>query len=138
MTGTLDGRLRRVIGNKSVRRFMALTFPAIPVTTDIELSRRDRPCRGCRVRGQSRACGGTCAWACPLSRQAYWLPHAPPSWAAARRRLPVILPLTAQGNAGLAAQSMKNAAEMALAEFKVSNVQLLVKDDGGSPQGAQS
>jgi ABC-type branched-subunit amino acid transport system substrate-binding protein len=48
------------------------------------------------------------------------------------------LPLTAQGNAGLAAQSMKNAAEMALAEFKVSNVQLLVKDDAGSPQGAQS
>ena len=53
-------------------------------------------------------------------------------------RIALILPLTGQGNAGLAAQSMKNAAEMALAEFKVSNVQLLVKDDGGSPQGAQS
>jgi ABC-type branched-subunit amino acid transport system substrate-binding protein len=53
-------------------------------------------------------------------------------------RIALVLPLTAQGNAGLAAQSMKNAAEMALAEFKVSNVQLLVKDDGGSPQGAQS
>jgi branched-chain amino acid transport system substrate-binding protein len=53
-------------------------------------------------------------------------------------RIALILPLTAQGNAGLAAQSMKNAAEMALAEFKVSNVQLLVKDDGGSSQGAQS
>jgi ABC-type branched-subunit amino acid transport system substrate-binding protein len=52
-------------------------------------------------------------------------------------RIALVLPLTAQGNAGLAAQSMKNAAEMALAEFKVSNVQLLVKDDGGSPQGAQ-
>ena len=52
-------------------------------------------------------------------------------------RIALILPLTAQGNAGLAAQSMKNAAEMALAEFKVRNVQLLVKDDGGSPQGAQ-
>jgi ABC-type branched-subunit amino acid transport system substrate-binding protein len=53
-------------------------------------------------------------------------------------RIALILPLTAQGNAGLAAQSMKNAADMALAEFKVSNVQLLVKDDGGSSQGAQS
>jgi len=53
-------------------------------------------------------------------------------------RIALILPLTAQGNAGLAAQSMKNAAEIALAEFKLSNVQLLVKDDGGSPQGAQS
>ena len=53
-------------------------------------------------------------------------------------RIGLVLPLTAQGNAGLAAQSMKNAAEMALAEFKVTNVQLLVKDDGGSPQGAQN
>ncbi|HKN41338.1 MAG TPA: hypothetical protein VJV87_00430, partial [Sphingomicrobium sp.] len=33
-------------------------------------------------------------------------------------RIALILPLTAQGNAGFAAQSMKNAAEMALAEFK--------------------
>jgi len=33
---------------------------------------------------------------------------------------------------------MKNAAEMALAEFKNPNIQLLVKDDGGTPQGAQA
>jgi len=52
-------------------------------------------------------------------------------------RIALILPLSAQGNAGLAAQSMKNAAEMALAEFKSPNVQLLVKDDGGTLQGAQ-
>jgi ABC-type branched-subunit amino acid transport system substrate-binding protein len=32
---------------------------------------------------------------------------------------------------------MKNAAEMALNEFKDPNIQLLVKDDGGTPQGAQ-
>jgi ABC-type branched-subunit amino acid transport system substrate-binding protein len=49
----------------------------------------------------------------------------------------LILPMSATGNAGLAAQSMKNAAEMALAEFQNPNIQLLVKDDGGSPQGAQ-
>ena len=53
-------------------------------------------------------------------------------------RVAMILPLSSQGNAGVAAQSMKNAAEMALAEFKSSNVQLLVKDDGGTPQGAQA
>jgi branched-chain amino acid transport system substrate-binding protein len=53
-------------------------------------------------------------------------------------RVALVLPLSAQGNAGLAAQSMKNAAEMALAEFKNPNVQLLVKDDGGTPQGAQA
>src|SRR5207237_2865774 len=53
-------------------------------------------------------------------------------------RVGLVLPMTAQGNAGVAAQSMKNAAEMALAEFKSPNVQLLVKDDGGTPQGAQA
>ena len=49
----------------------------------------------------------------------------------------LILPLSAGGNAGTVAQSMKNAAEMALAEFNSPNVQLLVKDDGGTPGGAQ-
>jgi ABC-type branched-subunit amino acid transport system substrate-binding protein len=53
-------------------------------------------------------------------------------------RVALVLPLSAQGNAGVAAQSMKNAAEMALAEFKSPNVQLLVKDDGGTAQGAQA
>ena len=53
-------------------------------------------------------------------------------------RVGLVLPLSAQGNAGVAALSMKNAAEMALAEFKSPNVQLLVKDDGGTPQGAQA
>ncbi len=32
---------------------------------------------------------------------------------------------------------MKNAAELAIAEFNIPNIQLLVKDDGGTPQGAQ-
>jgi ABC-type branched-subunit amino acid transport system substrate-binding protein len=49
----------------------------------------------------------------------------------------LLLPLSASGNAAVAAQSMKNAAEMALAEFQNPNIQLLIKDDGGSPQGAQ-
>src|SRR6266700_2646085 len=49
----------------------------------------------------------------------------------------LILPLSATGNAGVAAQSMKNAAEMALAEFQNPNIQLLIKDDGGNAQGAQ-
>ena len=49
----------------------------------------------------------------------------------------LILPLSAAGNAGVAAQSMKNAAEMALAEFQNPDIQLLIKDDGATPQGAQ-
>src|SRR2546421_9858672 len=49
----------------------------------------------------------------------------------------LMLPLSAPGNAGVAAQSMKNAAELALAEFQNPNIQLLIKDDAGSPPGAQ-
>jgi ABC-type branched-subunit amino acid transport system substrate-binding protein len=67
---------------------------------------------------------------------------APPAPATAigagQVKVALILPLTAPGNAGLAAQSMKNAAEMALAEFTSPNIQLLVKDDAGTAQGAQS
>src|SRR4029079_11731483 len=49
----------------------------------------------------------------------------------------LILPLSSGGNAAVVAQSMKNAAEMALAEFSNPNVQLLVKDDAGTAAGAQ-
>jgi branched-chain amino acid transport system substrate-binding protein len=52
-------------------------------------------------------------------------------------KVALILPLSAGGNAGVAAQSMKNAAEMALAEFNNPNIQLLVKDDGGSAPASQ-
>jgi ABC-type branched-subunit amino acid transport system substrate-binding protein len=52
-------------------------------------------------------------------------------------KVALILPLSAAGNAGAAATSMKNAAEMALAEINSPNIQLLIKDDGGSSGGAQ-
>ena len=52
-------------------------------------------------------------------------------------RVGLILPLSAGGNAGLAAQSMRNAAEMALAEFQNPDIQILLKDDAGTAQGAQ-
>jgi ABC-type branched-subunit amino acid transport system substrate-binding protein len=49
----------------------------------------------------------------------------------------LILPLGAPGNAGVTAQSMRNAAELALSEFNNPDIQLLVKDDAGSAPGAQ-
>jgi ABC-type branched-subunit amino acid transport system substrate-binding protein len=49
----------------------------------------------------------------------------------------LVLPLSGTGNAAVAAQSMRNSAEMALAEFNSPDIQLLVKDDGGSAPGAQ-
>src|ERR1700720_3676361 len=45
-------------------------------------------------------------------------------------KVALVLPLSAGGNAGIAGQSMRNAAEMALAEFSGANIQLVTKDDG--------
>src|SRR5580658_3422753 len=50
----------------------------------------------------------------------------------------LVLPLSAPGNAGLAGQAMRNAAEMALAEFSAPNVTLLVKDDAGNTDAARA
>jgi ABC-type branched-subunit amino acid transport system substrate-binding protein len=49
----------------------------------------------------------------------------------------LILPLSAPGNAGVAGQAMRNAADMALAEFNAPNIQILVKDDGGTAEAAR-
>jgi hypothetical protein len=68
-------------------------------------------------------------------------PSAPPvpetTLGTGQIRVALILPLSAAGNAGIAGQAMRNAAEMALAEFNSPNIQLLVKDDGGSADGAR-
>jgi ABC-type branched-subunit amino acid transport system substrate-binding protein len=61
----------------------------------------------------------------------------PPTTGAGQVKVALILPLSASGSVGLAGQSMKNAADMALAEFNNPNVQLLVKDDSGTRPGAQ-
>ncbi len=52
-------------------------------------------------------------------------------------KIALILPLNTLGNAGQVGQSMRNAAELAVTEFNNPDIQLLVKDDGGSAQGAQ-
>ena len=68
------------------------------------------------------------------------LPPAPPAGGEVglgEVKVALILPLSAAGNAGLAAQSMRNAAELALAEFSNPNIQLLIKDDAGNPTTAR-
>jgi ABC-type branched-subunit amino acid transport system substrate-binding protein len=64
-------------------------------------------------------------------------PQQPAAIGSGAVKVGLILPLSAGGNAGTVALSMKNAAEMALVEFNSPNVQLLVKDDGGTSGGAQ-
>jgi ABC-type branched-subunit amino acid transport system substrate-binding protein len=69
-------------------------------------------------------------------------PAQPPAQAASaigagKVKVGLILPLSGSGNAAVAALSMRNAAEMALAEFNTPDLQLLVKDDAGTAPGAQ-
>jgi ABC-type branched-subunit amino acid transport system substrate-binding protein len=64
-------------------------------------------------------------------------PAQPTAVGAGQVKVALILPLSAQGNGAAVAASMRNAAEMALAEFSNPDIQLLVKDDGGNSGGAQ-
>lgn len=50
----------------------------------------------------------------------------------------LILPLGAQGNAALAGQALKNAAELAMSEMGQPPIQLVIKDDAGTTQGART
>lgn len=49
----------------------------------------------------------------------------------------LLLPLSASGNAGQIALNLKNAADLALREFQTLAIQILVKDDRGTPEGAR-
>lgn len=53
-------------------------------------------------------------------------------------RVGLILPLTAEGQGAVVGNALKNAAEMALAEFPGADLTLLVKDDRGTAEGAQA
>ncbi|MBM6595005.1 penicillin-binding protein activator [Microvirga sp. BT291] len=52
-------------------------------------------------------------------------------------KVALILPLSGPGQGAVAAQSMRNAADLALTDFQGSDLQLLVKDDRGTPDGAR-
>ncbi|UVF20524.1 penicillin-binding protein activator [Microvirga terrae] len=53
-------------------------------------------------------------------------------------KVALILPMSGAGQGAVAAQSLRNAAELALSEFQGSDLTLLVKDDSGTPEGAQA
>ncbi|WP_246505396.1 penicillin-binding protein activator [Microvirga antarctica] len=52
-------------------------------------------------------------------------------------RVALIIPLSGQGQGAAAAQSMRNAAELALGETPNAEISLMVKDDRGTPEGAR-
>lgn len=53
-------------------------------------------------------------------------------------RVALLVPLSANGNAAQIATNLRNAAEMALREYQGANIQILVKDTGGTPEGARA
>jgi ABC-type branched-subunit amino acid transport system substrate-binding protein len=48
----------------------------------------------------------------------------------------LLLPLSATGSSGQLAQNLRNAADLALRDFPTANLQILVKDDSGTAEGA--
>jgi ABC-type branched-subunit amino acid transport system substrate-binding protein len=53
-------------------------------------------------------------------------------------KVALILPLTGPGSGAVAARALRNAAELSLAEFQNPDLAILVKDDRGTPEGAQA
>ncbi|MEJ1159692.1 penicillin-binding protein activator [Prosthecomicrobium sp. N25] len=53
-------------------------------------------------------------------------------------RVAMILPNSAGGQSSALAQQIKNAADLALQDFPGSNIQIMVKDDGGTTEGGQA
>ena len=53
-------------------------------------------------------------------------------------KVALLVPLSAQGHAGVIGKSLKQAGELALFERDNPNLQLIVKDDKGTPEGAKA
>jgi ABC-type branched-subunit amino acid transport system substrate-binding protein len=63
---------------------------------------------------------------------------AEPGLKRAAVKVALLVPLSAQGHAGLIGKSLKQAGELALFERDNPNLQLIVKDDKGTPEGAKA
>jgi branched-chain amino acid transport system substrate-binding protein len=117
--------------------------PSAEWQAQISVAACRRPARRAVLGGMAALLAGCTVSLSPSDQQAQ--PEAPPTASppptaaigTGEVKVGLILPMSASGNAGAAARAMKNAAELAIAEFNSPNIQLLVKDDGGSAQGAQ-
>jgi hypothetical protein len=69
-------------------------------------------------------CAGGMQSPFPGGEQPAGPPQQPTAVGSGQVKVGLLLPLSAAGNAGAAAQSMRNAAELALTEFQNPNIQL--------------
>lgn len=63
---------------------------------------------------------------------------APPVIGQGSVKIAMVLPTSAGGQSSQLAQQLKNAADLALQDFPGSNIQIVVKDDGGTTEGGQA
>ena len=61
-----------------------------------------------------------------------------PVMAGERVKIGLLLPLSSAGQTAIIAQSMQRAAELAIMDMRANNVDLIVKDDKGTPEGAMT
>ncbi|MGU3495539.1 penicillin-binding protein activator [Xanthobacteraceae bacterium A53D] len=121
--------------------------PASPRPSSLNrpgLSRRGLLTGGLKLAGSVSALSvlAACAGGEPPSSS---MPQGAPTGPVTGQPLPgsgpvvaMLLPLGAQGNAALVGQALKNAAELAMAEMGQAPFQLVIKDDGGTSQGARA
>jgi hypothetical protein len=87
--------------------------------------------------GACRSGGGTGAGSGDLAVRPGSAPVAGETLGTGQVRVALLAPLSATGNAGQIGPNLKNAAALAIREFQTANIQVLVKDDGGTPEGAR-
>ncbi|MFG1461434.1 penicillin-binding protein activator [Xanthobacter sp. DSM 24535] len=116
--------------------------PPPGLSASLATTRRQVLIRGLRLGGGLASAAALAACAGDVGGRAVDLgPQAGPSNVPPVANGPavaLILPLGAQGNAGLVGQSMRNAAELAISEGGAPAFQLIVKDDAGNSQGARA
>jgi hypothetical protein len=79
---------------------------------------------------------GAAAQTTPASEAAPTPATAPPPLTGTPK-IALLLPLSASGGTGTAAQALKNAADLAMADLPGASIELVVKDERGTPDGAR-
>jgi branched-chain amino acid transport system substrate-binding protein len=77
-----------------------------------------------------------CAVNSPNAQTGSLAPEAKPESQRQSVKVALLVPLSAQGQTGLIGKNLKQAAELALFERDNPNLQLIIKDDKGTPEGA--
>src|SRR5262245_39648883 len=79
-----------------------------------------------------------CAAGGPVGLDAPALGTAGPSTPGAPAKVAILVPLSSQGAPGVIARNLKQAAELAVFERDTRHVEMIVKDDKGTPEGAKA